>query len=59
MFWCVQGALPIPGAKNAAQMAENINGALGWDLTAAQVAALDEAANTVPVQTTQNIFNTA
>jgi aryl-alcohol dehydrogenase-like predicted oxidoreductase len=37
-----KGALPIPGARNASQVAENA-GALGWRLTDAQVAALDQA----------------
>jgi aryl-alcohol dehydrogenase-like predicted oxidoreductase len=37
-----KGALPIPGAKTLAQAQENL-GALGWRLTAAEVAALDEA----------------
>jgi aryl-alcohol dehydrogenase-like predicted oxidoreductase len=42
--WVVaKGAVAIPGAKNAAQAEENA-GAMGWQLTAAQVAALDEAA---------------
>jgi diketogulonate reductase-like aldo/keto reductase len=36
-----KGALPIPGAKNLRQMVENA-GALGWSLTDAQVAQLDE-----------------
>jgi aryl-alcohol dehydrogenase-like predicted oxidoreductase len=39
-----KGALPIPGAKNADQAAENL-GALGWSLTAEQVAALDAASD--------------
>jgi pyridoxine 4-dehydrogenase len=37
-----KGALPIPGAKNAQQAQQNA-GALGWRLTDAEVAALDEA----------------
>lgn len=37
-----KGAIPIPGAKNASQANENV-GALGWKLSEAQVAALDEA----------------
>lgn len=41
--WVIcKGALPIPGAKNAAQTAENA-GALGWRLNPAEVAELDEA----------------
>ena len=38
-----KGAVPIPGAKNRAQAVENA-GALGWSLTAEQVAELDRAA---------------
>lgn len=37
-----KGALPIPGARNARQAEENA-GALGWQLTADEVAALDAA----------------
>lgn len=37
-----KGALPIPGAKNAAQARENA-GAMGWRLNPAEVAELDEA----------------
>ncbi len=41
--WCIcKGALPIPGAKNAAQAAENA-GALGWRLTEEEVEKLDRA----------------
>jgi aryl-alcohol dehydrogenase-like predicted oxidoreductase len=41
--WCIcKGTLPIPGAKNARQAQENIGG-MGWHLTDAEVAALDEA----------------
>jgi aryl-alcohol dehydrogenase-like predicted oxidoreductase len=35
-----KGALPIPGAKNAEQMRENL-GALGWELTASEMVELD------------------
>lgn len=39
--WLIQrGALPIPGAKNAAQAEANA-GALGWQLTPEEMAALD------------------
>jgi pyridoxine 4-dehydrogenase len=37
-----KGAVPIPGAKNPSQAAEN-TGALGWRLEAAEVEALDQA----------------
>ncbi len=41
--WVIcKGALPIPGAKNAHQAQSNA-GALGWRLTADEVAALDQA----------------
>jgi aryl-alcohol dehydrogenase-like predicted oxidoreductase len=40
--WVIaHGAIPIPGAKNARQAEENV-GAMGWSLTADEVAALDE-----------------
>ena len=42
--WIIQkGAVPIPGAKNAAQASQNA-GALGWHLSADDVAALDAIA---------------
>lgn len=41
--WLIsQGAVPIPGAKNARQAEQNA-GALGWRLTAEELAALDQA----------------
>jgi aryl-alcohol dehydrogenase-like predicted oxidoreductase len=41
--WLIcQGTLPIPGAKNAQQARENA-GALGWRLTADELAVLDQA----------------
>lgn len=41
--WTIsKGTLPIPGAKNARQAEQNA-GALGWRLTADEVAKLDEA----------------
>ncbi len=40
--WIIcRGGLPIPGAKNSAQMTENL-GALGWRLTETEVTELDE-----------------
>lgn len=43
--WLIcKGAAPIPGAKNARQVQENA-GALGWRLTADEVAALDAASD--------------
>ena len=45
--WVIcKGALPIPGAKNLAQAEQNV-GALGWQLTEEEVAALDAASNAV------------
>jgi aryl-alcohol dehydrogenase-like predicted oxidoreductase len=45
--WVIcKGAIPIPGAKNARQAQENA-GALGWRLTADEVAALDSASDLV------------
>jgi aryl-alcohol dehydrogenase-like predicted oxidoreductase len=45
--WVIcKGALPIPGAKNAAQAQQNA-GALGWRLTDEESARLDEASNTI------------
>jgi aryl-alcohol dehydrogenase-like predicted oxidoreductase len=41
-----KGAVPIPGAKNNRQMQENA-GATGWNLTDAEVAALDAASDAV------------
>jgi pyridoxine 4-dehydrogenase len=41
-----KGALPIPGAKNAAQAQENA-GALGWRLTDEEVTRLDQTSNTI------------
>ena len=43
--WVIyKGALPIPGAKNASQAAQNA-AATGWRLTPEQVRALDEASD--------------
>jgi len=43
--WVIcKGALPIPGAKNAAQVEEHA-GALGWRLTDDEVVRLDEVSN--------------
>jgi len=41
-----KGTLPIPGAKNAHQVQQN-GGALGWRLTPAEVAELDEASSAI------------
>jgi aryl-alcohol dehydrogenase-like predicted oxidoreductase len=45
--WLIaKGALPIPGAKTAAQAQENA-GALGWSVTEDQIAKLDEASDRI------------
>ena len=45
--WTIcKGALPIPGAKNAEQAQQNA-GALGWRMTEAEVARLDESSDTI------------
>jgi aryl-alcohol dehydrogenase-like predicted oxidoreductase len=45
--WLIcKGALPIPGAKNAEQAQQNA-GALGWKLTDAEVATLDEISDQI------------
>jgi aryl-alcohol dehydrogenase-like predicted oxidoreductase len=45
--WTIcKGTVPIPGAKNAKQAADNL-GAMGWRLTPEEVAALDETSNTL------------
>ncbi len=49
--------MPIPGAKDLRQAKENL-GALGWRLSAGEVAALNEAASKVPKTMVQNIFQT-
>jgi pyridoxine 4-dehydrogenase len=56
--WCIcKGTIPIPGAKSVEQARENI-GALGWLLTASEVAQLDQAAASVDKKMVQNIFQT-
>ena len=45
--WVIcKGALPIPGAKNAAQAQENA-GALGWRLTENEMVALDDVSDSI------------
>ncbi len=54
--WCIcKGTLPIPGAKNLYQAQQN-TGALGWQLTAAEITELDIAAARCTKQMVQNIF---
>ena len=57
--WCIcKGTVPIPGARSLAQAQENL-GAMGWRLTAAEVSALEAAADKVPRELVQNVFQTA
>ena len=45
--WTIcKGTLPIPGAKNAEQAQQNA-GALGWRMTEAEVARLDESSDSI------------
>jgi aryl-alcohol dehydrogenase-like predicted oxidoreductase len=45
--WTIcKGTVPIPGAKNAKQAADNL-GAMGWRLSAEDVTVLDEASNLI------------
>jgi pyridoxine 4-dehydrogenase len=56
--WCIsKGTIPIPGAKSVEQARENI-GALGWQLDANEMAALDKAAASSDKKMVQNIFQT-
>ncbi|KAF8054896.1 PLR1 [Scenedesmus sp. PABB004] len=57
--WCMaKGTVPIPGAKDLAQARANL-GALGWRLSAGEVAELDAAAARCSSAMVQNIFQTA
>jgi diketogulonate reductase-like aldo/keto reductase len=45
--WVIRkGAIPIPGAKNATQMEQNIGGK-GWKLTDDEMSLLDELSDSV------------
>ncbi|MEO0458021.1 MAG: aldo/keto reductase [Cyanobacteria bacterium P01_A01_bin.114] len=56
--WCMgKGAMPIPGAKTAEQAQQNI-GALGWQLSGAEIYELDQAAEKTDRKMVQNIFQT-
>ncbi|MGP1373632.1 MAG: aldo/keto reductase [Almyronema sp.] len=56
--WCIgKGTLPIPGAKSLQQAKQN-TGALGWQLTAGEMAELDQAADSTDKKMVQNIFQT-
>ena len=43
-----KGAIPLVGAKNAHQALENL-GALGWELTEAEISTLDKASEDVQI----------
>lgn len=54
--WCIcKGTLPIPGAKNLKQAQQN-TGALGWQLSDAEISELDTASAACTKQMVQNIF---
>ena len=54
--WCIcQGTLPIPGAKNRQQVADNL-GALGWRLDAGEMIELNNQAAGLSKTMVQNIF---
>ncbi|CAM6124394.1 unnamed protein product [Calypogeia fissa] len=56
--WCIcKGGIPIPGVKTLKQAKDNL-GALGWRLTAQEVANLESAAAEAPRGMIQNIFQT-
>lgn len=56
--WCIsKGTIPIPGAKNPEQAKQNI-GALGWQLSEAEVTELDRVAAKIDKTMVQNIFQT-
>jgi aryl-alcohol dehydrogenase-like predicted oxidoreductase len=56
--WCtVKGGVPIPGAKDLAQVRDNL-GSLGWRLSDAEVAELEAAADRAPRGMVQNVFQT-
>mmetsp|Transcript_25009 Transcript_25009/g.67977 ORF Transcript_25009/g.67977 Transcript_25009/m.67977 type:complete len:391 (+) Transcript_25009:16-1188(+) len=56
--WCIcKGTIPIPGAKTLNQAQSNL-GALGWRLSASEVAELDSVSANLGTGTIQNIFQT-
>lgn len=57
--WCIcKGTVPIVGVKTLAQARENL-GALGWQLSSAEIEELDRAAGKMEKQSVQNIFQSA
>ena len=56
--WCLcKDTIPIPGAKNLRQAEEALE-ALGWRMSSAEVAALEDASDVAPRGMLQNIFQT-
>ncbi|PIN16537.1 Pyridoxine 4-dehydrogenase [Handroanthus impetiginosus] len=56
--WCIsKGTIPIPGVKSIKQADENL-GALGWQLSSAELLQLENAALESPQKMIQNIFQT-
>lgn len=56
--WCIcKGTIPIPGAKTLQQAQQN-TGALGWQLSTAEISELDVASAACDKQMVQNIFQT-
>ena len=54
--WCIgKGTMPIPGAKTIAQVQENL-GALGWRLSEAEMAQLDQVVTNTNQGMVQNPF---
>lgn len=53
-----KGAIPLPGASSVSQVRENA-GALGWRLSADDVALLDAAADSLPFEFRGSRFQTA
>ena len=57
--WCLcKGAIPIPGVRTMDMARDNL-GALGWRLSAAEEARLDEASAASQGSMVQNVFQTA
>ena len=59
LAWCAaKGAVPLAGARDAAQVASHVGALAAGKLSAADVAALDAAAGRVPRGMPQNVFQT-
>ncbi|GJN19897.1 hypothetical protein PR202_gb07212 [Eleusine coracana subsp. coracana] len=56
--WCIcKGTIPIPGVKTVRHVEENL-GALGWQLSPAEISELETAAMAAPKKMIQNVFQT-